>query len=87
MRYRYGVRKRKETMSTREQLIAMNPGEMKDIVFSWGILRSTKELYKNSDNEFEVHSFTQGWLAATLTLDEAVRYCEGELSNLELDWY
>ena len=86
MRYRYGVRKRKETMSTREQLIAMNPGEMKDIVFSWGILRSTKELYKNSDNEFEVHSFTQGWLTATLTLDEAVRYCEGRLSNLELEW-
>ena len=73
-------------MSTREQLIAMKVGEMKDVVFSWGILRSTKELYKNSDNEFEVNSFTEGWLTATLTLDEAVRYCEGELSNLELEW-
>ena len=73
-------------MSTREQLIAMKVGEMRDIVFSWGILRSTKELYKNSDNEFEVNSFTEGWLTATLTLDEAVRYCEGELSNLELEW-
>ena len=73
-------------MSTREQLTAMKAGEMKDIVFSWGILRSTKELYKNSDNEFEVNSFTEGWLTATLTLDEAVRYCEGELSNLELEW-
>ena len=72
--------------NTREQLIAMNAGEMRDIVFSWGILRSTKELYKNSDNEFEVHSFTEGWITATLTLDEAVRYCEGELSNLELEW-
>ena len=76
-----------KTMSnTREQLIAMKVGEMKDVVFSWGILRSTKELYKNSDNEFEVSSFTQGWLTATLTLDEAVRYCEGRLSNLELEW-
>ena len=73
-------------MSTREQLIAMKVGEMRDILFSWGILRSTKELYKNSDNEFEVNSFTEGWLTATLTLDEAVRYCEGELSNLELEW-
>lgn len=73
-------------MSTREQLIAMNVGEMKDIVFSWGILRSTKELYKNSDNQFEVHSFTEGWCTATLTLDEAVDYCEGRLSNLELEW-
>ena len=77
-----------KTMSnTREQLIAMKVGEMKDVVFSWGILRSTKEIYKNSDNEFEVSSFTQGWLTATLTLDEAVRYCEGRLSNLELEWY
>ena len=74
-------------MNTREQLIAMNAGEMKDVVFSNGILRSTKELYKNSDDEFEVHSFTSGWLTATLTLDEAVRYCEGELSSRELDWY
>ena len=40
----------------------------------------------NMEDEFEVNSFTQGWLTATLTLDEAVRYCEGELSNLELEW-
>ena len=73
-------------MSTREQLMGMNPGEMKDIVFSNGILRSTKELYKNSDDEFEVHSFSCGWLTATLTLDEAVRYCEGELSSRELEF-
>ena len=73
-------------MSTREQLTSMKAGEMRDVVFSNGILRSTKELCKNSDNEFEVHSFTQGWLTATLTLDEAVRYCEGRLSNLELEW-
>ena len=72
--------------NTREQLIAMNAGEIKDIVFSCGILRSTKELCKISDNEFEVNSFTEGWLTATLTLDEAVRYCEGRLSNLELEW-
>jgi len=73
-------------MNTREQLIAMNAGEMKDVVFSNGILRSTKELYKNSDNEFEVHSFSCGWHSATLTLDEAVRYCEGELSSRELEF-
>jgi len=73
-------------LNTREQLIAMNAGEMRDVVFSNGILRSTKELYKNSDNEFEVHSFSCGWLTATLTLDEAVRYCEGELSSRELEF-
>ena len=74
-------------MNIREQLIDMKAGEMRDVVFSNGILRSTKELYKNSDDEFEVHSFSCGWLAAMLTLDEAVRYCEGELSSRELDWY
>jgi len=73
-------------MNTREQLIAMNAGEMRDVVFSNGILRSTKELYKNSDDEFEVHSFSCGWHSATLTLDEAVRYCEGELSSRELEF-
>ena len=79
--------KKDNIMNTREQLTSMEVGEMRDVVFSNGILWSTKELYKNSNNEFEVHSFTQGWLTATLTLDEAVRYCEGELSSRELDWY
>ena len=72
--------------NTREQLASMDIGTTREVVFSNGILRSTKELYKNSDNEFEVHSFTCGWLTATLTLDEAVRYCEGELSSRELEF-
>ena len=73
-------------MSTREQLESMKVGEMKDVVFSNGILRASKELYKNSDNQFEVHSFTEGWCTATLTLDEAVDYCEGRLYGWELQW-
>ena len=73
-------------MNTQEQLTAMKAGEMKDVVFSNGILRSSKELYKNSDNQFEVHSFTEGWITATLTLDEAVDYCEGRLYGWELQW-
>ena len=73
-------------MSTREQLTAMKAGEMKDVVFSNGILRSTKELYKNSDGEFEVHSMTCGWYTALLTLDEAVDYCEGRLSSADIEW-
>ena len=73
-------------MSTREQLASMDIGTTREVVFSTGILHSTKTIYKQSDNEFEVNSFTQGWLTATLTLDEAVRYCEGRLSNLELEW-
>ena len=76
-----------KTMSnTREELASMDIGTTREVVFSNGILHSTKELYKNSDDEFEVHSFTCGWLTATLTLDEAVRYCEGELSSRELEF-
>ena len=73
-------------MSIREQLISMKENEMKEIVFSNGILKSTKEMVKNSSNEFEVHSFTEGIMTATLTLDQAVKYCEGKLNNLELEW-
>ena len=72
--------------NTREQLASMDIGTTREVVFSNGILHSTKTIYKESDNEFEVNSFTQGWLTATLTLDEAVRYCEGELSSRELEW-
>ena len=74
------------TMSTREQLTSMEIGTIRDIVFSNGILRSTKELCKDEDNEFTANNFTEGWLTATLTLDEAVDYCEGRLHNWELEW-
>jgi hypothetical protein len=43
-------------------------------------------MVKNSSDEFEVHSFTEGIMTATLTLDQAVKYCEGKLNNLELEW-
>ena len=76
-----------KTMSnTREELASMDIGTTREVVFSNGILRSTRELCKNSDNEFEVHSFIEGWCTATLTLDEAVDYCEGRLNGWELEW-
>ena len=73
-------------MNTREQLTSMKVGELRDVVFSWGILRSTKELYKEADNEFTANNFTEGWLTATLTLDEAVDFCEGRLHSWEIEW-
>jgi len=73
-------------MNTREQLTSMDIGRTKEVVHSNGVLRSTKQMYKESDNEFEVHSFTEGWCMATLTLDEAVDYCEGRLDNADLEW-
>ena len=73
-------------MSTREQLMSMEVGKYMDVVFSNGILRATKELYKESDNKFEIHDMTSGWYTATVTLKEAVDYCEGRLSALDLEW-
>ena len=63
--------------TTREALLAMRVGEMKDIVFSNGVLNSTKEMCRNSDVEWEVNSFTEGWITAYMTLEEAVDYVEG----------
>ena len=74
-------------MNTREQLEAMEIGQMKDIVFSNGIARSTKELERVEDDEWFVHSFNFGWETASLTLEEAVKFIEGDLSPLDLEWY
>jgi len=73
-------------MSTREQLMSMEVGKYMDVVFSNGILRATKELYKESDNEFDIHNTNGGWYTATVTLEEAVDYCEGRLRALDLEW-
>lgn len=74
------------TSSTREALLAMRVGEMKDIVFSNGILKSTKEMCRNSDVEWEVNSFTEGWITAYMTLEEAVDYVEGRKGFLDFEW-
>jgi hypothetical protein len=68
----------------KQELLAMQVGEFKDIIFSNGILRTTKELIRNSETEWEVNSFTEGWLTAHLSLEEAVRYCTGQ--PIQLQW-
>lgn len=68
----------------REQLLAMQSGEHKDIVFSNGILRTTKTLIRNSETEWEVNSFTEGWLTAYMNLEQAVAYCTGK--PIQLQW-
>jgi hypothetical protein len=68
----------------KQELLAMQVGEFKDIVFSNGVLRTTKELIRNSETEWEVNSFTEGWLTAKLNLEEAVRYCTGQ--PIQLQW-
>jgi hypothetical protein len=69
----------------REQLLAMRDGDIKDIVFSNGIARSTKEIEKVNDNLYMIHSTNDGWNTADLSLDAACEYCCGIKS--ELIWY
>jgi hypothetical protein len=75
-----------ENSTTRDALLAMRIGEMKDIVFSNGILRSTKEMCRNSDTEWEVNSHTDGWITAYMTLEEAVDYVEGRKGFDDFEW-
>ena len=70
-------------MSTRQQLTSMEIGAIRDVVFSNGILRSTKELCKDEDNEFTLYSHD---CYATLTLDQAVDFIEGKLEGVNLYW-
>lgn len=72
--------------NVKEQLLAMRVGEMRDIVFSNGILKSTKELCRNSKTEWEVNSFTEGWCTAYMTLEEAVDYVEGRKGWDDFEW-
>lgn len=65
----------------------MRNGDTMDVAFSNGVLRSTKELDKISDNHYQINSFTDGWATADLTLDEAVKYCDGTITDYELNWY
>ena len=74
------------TSSTREALLAMRVGEMKDIVFSNGVLNSTKEMCRNSDVEWEVNSFTEGWITAYMTLEDAIDYVEGRKGFNDFEW-
>ncbi len=74
-------------MTVREQVEAMELGETRDIVFSNGIARSTKELERVEDDEWFIHSTNHGWETASVTLEEAIKFVKGELSSLDLEWY
>ena len=64
----------------------MSIGEFKDVVFSNGILKASKEIVRNSDTEWEVNSVTDGWWTAYMDLDTATAYVEGRLKWNDLYW-
>jgi hypothetical protein len=64
----------------------MSIGEFKHVVLSNGILKASKEIVRNSDTEWEVNSFTDGWCTAYMDLDTAIAYVEGRLKWNDLNW-
>lgn len=73
-------------MTAKELLLGMKIGEQKEIVFSNGILKSTKDLFRSELNEWEVDSHNCGWVTARLDLETASGYLEGKIKGYELDW-
>lgn len=73
-------------MKTKEQLSKMKIGEIKDFIFSNGILRSTKEIEKIEENKYLIHNFSSGWQIATLNLNESIKLIEGKICLTELNW-
>ena len=74
-------------MNVKEQIYKMNIGEIKDIVFSNGILKSTKQLEKINNVEFLIHDFTDGWATASLNIEQAILYVKGKLKRKDLNWF
>ena len=70
----------------KDKLLSMEIGVYQEIIFSNGILKSTKELCRIAEGEWAVESHSCGWSTAYLNLDTAVAYLEGKIRGYELDW-
>ena len=73
-------------MTVLNQLNTMNLGQMKDVVFSSGVARVTREIERVEQNIFYVHDFSSGWLTAELNLNDAIKFCKGEIKPIDLLW-
>ena len=72
--------------SVRKQLKKMPINAIRDVVYSNGIGRNTKELERIGLDKFYVHDFSNGWLTASLNLKQATKYVKGTLDFLDIDW-
>jgi hypothetical protein len=70
----------------KEELLSMKIGDDKDFVFSGGVLKSTKNVCRISEEQWEIHCFSSGWKVATLNLEETENYLTGKLSPFEIEW-
>ena len=73
-------------MTVLNQLNTMNLGQMKDVVFSSGVARVTREIERVEQNLFYIHDFSSGWLTAKLNLNDAIKFCKGEIKPIDLLW-
>ncbi len=79
----------KNKLSKMRYLDNLENGKMFDIIMANPKRKnviSTKEVEKINDNEFLVHSTTDGWLTAKLDKDEMVSYMIGEIDSFDLEW-
>lgn len=73
-------------MRVKKQLEKMAIGEIRDVIYSNGVSKSTKELERVGPNKFYIHDFSNGWLMASLNLKEAVKYVKGKINALDINW-
>ena len=70
----------------KDELLSMKIGVYKEIIFSNGILKSTKELCRIAEGEWALESHSCGWSTAYLDLNTAISYIERKIKGYELDW-
>jgi len=73
-------------MTIKQQLEKMKIGEIKDVIFSKGIARATKEVEKVDENAFYIHCFSSGWRIASLNLNETIEFIQGKINPINLNW-
>jgi pullulanase/glycogen debranching enzyme len=69
-----------------KELNKMKLGQIKDVVYSSGILRSSKQLEKVDNDLFYFHDTSHGWNTAELDTLQAVKFIKGETHISELNF-
>ncbi len=78
----------KKLIRNSQYLDNLKSGSMFDIVMynPNHVAVSTKEVEKLSDDEFYIHSTSDGWMTAKLDKEELISLMVGELSTFDLNW-
>ena len=68
------------------ELKTMRLGQIKEVVYSNGTLRSSKELEKVASDLFYFHDMSHGWNTAELNTLQAFKFIKGEISISDLNF-